>query len=198
MTTALLLSGGMDSISIAWWKRPSLLIFVDYGQAPAEAEEAAGRAAADAISLRYEAVRADCSALGSGDMAGTPALGVAPVSEWWPFRNQLILTIAGVAALRAGMSELMIGALRTDSAHADGRPEFVERISGLMEMQEGGLRVTAPAIHLSAPELVEAAGIPKSVLAWAHSCHTGNLACGQCRGCIKHYSTWKALGWDPH
>lgn len=196
--TALLLSGGMDSVSIAWWKRPSLAIFVDYGQAPAAAEEAAGRAAADAIGLPFQVVRADCSALGSGDMAGTPALGMAPVPEWWPFRNQLILTIAGVAALRAGEAELMIGALRTDGAHADGRPEFIERISALMAMQEGGLRVTAPAIGLSAPELVQQSGIPQSVLAWAHSCHTSNAACGQCRGCLKHYSTWKALGWQPH
>jgi 7-cyano-7-deazaguanine synthase len=92
----------------------------------------------------------------------------------------------------------MIGALRTDGEHADGRPEFVKRISDLMQMQEGGMSVSAPAIGLSAPELVREAGIPKSVLGWAHSCHKSNLACGQCRGCVKHYNTWKALGWDPH
>lgn len=195
---ALLLSGGMDSVSIAWWKRPKVSIFVDYGQKPAQAEEAAGRAAAEAMGLRYEVVRADCSALGSGDLAGRPASAVAPASEWWPFRNQLILTLAGTAALQFGETELMIGALRTDEHHADGRPEFIEKISSLMEMQEGGLRVSAPAIGYSAPELVEASQIPQSVLAWAHSCHTGNLACGQCRGCVKHFETWEALGWTPH
>ena len=196
--TALLLSGGMDSISIAWWKRPSLAIFVDYGQLPAKAEEAASRAAAEAIGLKYEVVRADCSALGSGDLAGQPAADVAPVPEWWPFRNQLILTIAGTLALRAGEDELMIGALRTDGEHADGRAEFIDLISRLMAMQEGGLRVSAPAIALSAPELVMVSATPKSVLGWAHSCHKSNLACGQCRGCVKHYKTWEALGWDPH
>jgi 7-cyano-7-deazaguanine synthase len=36
------------------------------------------------------------------------------------------------------------------------------------------------------------------VLAWAHSCHTGVLACGRCRGCVKHYETWRELGWDAH
>ena len=195
---ALLLSGGMDSVSIAWWKRPTISIFVDYGQKPAQAEEAAGRAAAEVIGLRYEVVRADCSALGSGDLAGRPASAVAAASEWWPFRNQLILTLAGTAALQFGETELMIGALRTDGHHADGRPEFIEKISSLMEMQEGGLKVTAPAIGYSAPELVEASHIPQSVLAWAHSCHTGNLACGQCRGCVKHFETWEALGWTPH
>lgn len=196
--TALLLSGGMDSISIAWWKRPTLAIFVDYGQLPAKAEEAASRAAAETIGLKYEVIRADCSALGSGDLAGKPASGIAPVPEWWPFRNQLILTIAGAVALRAGEEELMIGALRTDGEHADGRAAFIDQISKLMAMQEGGLRVSAPAIAFSAPELVTVSAIPKSVLAWAHSCHKSNLACGACRGCVKHYETWKALGWDPH
>ncbi len=195
---AVLMSGGMDSISIAWWKRPEIAIFVDYGQKPASAERDAGLAACRAMNIRYEQVNADCSAIGSGDMAGTAPSPHAPVSEWWPFRNQLILTLAGVAALRFGATELLIGTLRTDGQHADGLPAFVERISDLMSMQEGGLTVSAPAIGLSATELVIASGIDKATLAWAHSCHTGVLACGNCRGCIKHYGTWKALGWDAH
>jgi 7-cyano-7-deazaguanine synthase len=195
---ALLMSGGMDSVSIAWWKRPDVAIFVDYGQRPAAAEEAAGIAACRAMAIPHETVRADCAALGSGSMAGSPANHLAPVPEWWPFRNQLILTLAGIAALRLGVKELMIGTLSTDSQHADGRLEFVTRISDLMGMQEGGLIVSAPAISMTADELVRTSGIPKDVLAWAHSCHTGELACGQCRGCFKHYETWKTLGWDPH
>ncbi|MBR0684451.1 7-cyano-7-deazaguanine synthase [Bradyrhizobium manausense] len=195
---AVLMSGGMDSISIAWWKRPEIAIFVDYGQKPASAERDAGQAACRAMNIRYEQVNADCSAVGSGDMAGTAPSSHAPVSEWWPFRNQLILTLAGAAALRLGATELLIGTLRTDGQHADGLPAFVDRISDLMSMQEGGLTVSAPAIGLSAPELVIASGIDKATLAWAHSCHTGVLACGNCRGCIKHYETWKALGWDAH
>src|ERR1700688_3830525 len=194
---ALLMSGGMDSISIGWWKRPDLAIFVDYGQLPAAAERAAGIAACRSMDIRYETVGADCSSLGSGNMAGLPPNTFAPIPEWWPFRNQLILTLAGMAALRLGSTELMIGTLITDEQHADGRPEFVDRVSDLMEMQEGGLTVSAPAIGLTAAELVRISGIPKDVLAWAHSCHTSELACGQCRGCVKHYETWKALGWNP-
>lgn len=195
---ALLLSGGMDSTCIAWWKRPDVAIFVDYGQRPAKAEEAAGRAVCEAIGLRFEMVRADCSALGSGDMAGTKSLDVSPVSEWWPYRNQLILTIAGAVALRFGVKNLMIGALKTDHLHVDGRAEFVSSISTLMEMQEGGLSVSAPAIEMSAEELVVHSGISQNILGWAHSCHVSNFACGNCRGCIKHYETWERIGWSPH
>jgi 7-cyano-7-deazaguanine synthase len=195
---ALLLSGGMDSTCIAWWQRPDVAIFVDYGQIPAQAEEAAARAVCEVIGLRFEVVRADCSALGSGDMAGAPGLSVSPVPEWWPFRNQLILTLAGVTALRLGATSLMIGALVSDGVHADGRPEFITAVSNLMAMQEGGLTVSAPAIEMTAVELVQTSGIPQEVVAWAHSCHKSNIACGQCRGCRKHYATWKALGWPPH
>lgn len=198
MITALLLSGGMDSVSIAWWKKPDVAITVDYGQLPADAEIAAAGKVADLLSIRHEVIRVDCSSLGSGDMAGTAPSPAAPVSEWWPFRNQLILTLAGMAAVRMAAERLLIGTLSTDGQHADGRPEFVKRISGLMSMQEGGLVVEAPAIALDAVELVHRSGIDQATLAWAHSCHTGNFACGRCRGCVKHFNTWKALGWTPH
>jgi len=194
----LLLSGGMDSVSIAWWKRPDVAITVDYGQRPAEAEIAAAGAVCIALGIRHEVVRADCSSLGSGDMAGQPPAAIAPVPEWWPFRNQLVLTLAGIAAVKLGVTHLMIGALATDGVHADGRPEFVEVMSKVMSLQEGGITVSAPAIGLTAVELVKTSGIPREVLAWAHSCHVANFACGQCRGCVKHYQTWEALGWDPH
>ncbi len=193
-----LLSGGMDSISIAWWKRPDIAISVDYGQRAAAAELEAAGAVCRAIGIRHEIVRADCSSLGSGDMAGLPPIAAAPVPEWWPFRNQLVLTLAGIAAVRLGISNLMIGALVTDGEHADGRPDFIEAISTLMSLQEGGITVTAPAISMTAVDLVRMSGIPREVLAWAHSCHIGDFACGQCRGCVKHYKTWEALGWDPH
>lgn len=195
---ALLLSGGMDSTAIAWWKRPDVAISIDYGQRPAGAELRAAGAVCMALGIRHETIRADCSSLGSGDLAGKRALDAAPIPEWWPFRNQLILTLAGIAAVRLGVRSLMIGALATDAEHADGRPAFVDAISGLMSLQEGGVTVNAPAIGMDAPELVRVSGIPREVLAWAHSCHVGDLACGRCRGCVKHYRTWKALGWDPH
>lgn len=198
MKTALLLSGGMDSVSIAWWKRPDVSITIDYGQKPAEAEIVAASQVAEALGIRHEVIRVDCSALGSGDMAGTVPAAAAPVSEWWPFRNQLVLTLAGMLAVRLEVDRLFIGALATDGQHADGRPEFVERISALMAMQEGGIQVEAPAHSLDAVQLVKTSGITRDVLAWAHSCHTGNFACGRCRGCIKHFNTWQALGWPAH
>src|SRR6266568_6936973 len=103
MKTALLLSGGMDSIAIAHWHRPEIAITVDYGQQPAAGEIRAAQAVADVLSIEHHIVRADLSALGSGDMAGSAALGVAPVTEWWPFRNQMLVTLAAMKGLVLGV-----------------------------------------------------------------------------------------------
>jgi 7-cyano-7-deazaguanine synthase len=184
---AVLLSGGMDSIALTYWRRPEVAITVDYGQAAAPAEVAAARQIATELDIRHEVVVVDCSKLGSGDMAGTAPINAAPVSEWWPYRNQMLVTLAGMRAISMGVTELMLGSVSSDGTHADGRSGFFDAIDRLMNMQEGGMRVSAPALSLSTVELIRTSEIPAPLLAWAHSCHVGPLACGTCRGCVKHF-----------
>jgi len=195
---ALLLSGGMDSIALAWWQRPAVAITVDYGQRAAATELAASARVCAELGIAHEIVRADCSALGSGDMAEGAALNVAPVTEWWPYRNQLLVTLGAMRGIALGVSELMLGSVASDGSHADGRPEFYAAIDALLVAQEGAMRVSAPALHLSTAALVREARIPRELLAWAHSCHVGNLACGGCRGCIKHYQVTGELYGDAY
>lgn len=194
----ILLSGGMDSIALAYWQQPDVAFTIDYGQAAAEAEIAAAGQVASVLGMRHEIIVVDCSSLGSGHMAGTEALDLAPAPDWWPFRNQLLLTLAGMRAVAIGVTELMVGSVASDDVHADGRPAFYASIDTVMGMQEGGVRVTAPAIGMTTAELVRISGVPQSVLAWAHSCHVGNLACGMCRGCVKHYDVTGELTGDAY
>jgi 7-cyano-7-deazaguanine synthase len=49
MAKAILLSGGIDSIALAYWQRPDIAITIDYGQAPAQAEINASTAVASAL-----------------------------------------------------------------------------------------------------------------------------------------------------
>lgn len=198
MKRGLLLSGGMDSVALAYWKRPAFAYTVDYGQLAAEGEIRAAQIIAEELGIAHRVIHVDCRALGSGDMAGQPPNTAAPVSEWWPFRNQLILTITAARALDDSVGELMVGAVKTDGRHADGRPEFFARADALFAMQEGGLRINAPALELDTVQLVRISGIPFSLLAWSHSCHTAGHACGTCRGCTKHAETMKALGHDDY
>ena len=195
---ALLLSGGMDSVALAWWKRPYIGITIDYGQAAAEGEIRAAGAVARCLGIRHEIIRVDCSSLGSGDMAGSTPISVAPVTEWWPYRNQMLATLAAMKAVGLGIGEIMLGSVATDSSHVDGTEAFYHALNAVVEMQEGAIRVSVPAIHLSSVELIKSSGIPRSVLSWAHSCHKSDLACGCCRGCHKHALTMSALGYGDY
>lgn len=193
MRRAVLLSGGMDSIALAWWIRPEVTLTVDYGHLSAAGEIRAARAVSEAIGAVHEVIRVDCSTLGSGDLAGRAALDVAPIPEWWPYRNQLLVTIAGMRAISMGINTLMFGAVASDCQHRDGTPEFFAMADKIMGLQEGSIRVEAPAIQMTSAALVRHAGVPRSVLAWAHSCHTGPFACGVCRGCSKHFMVMQEL-----
>lgn len=194
----LLLSGGMDSIAVAYWCKPQIAFTIDYGQLPAKAEIQASAAVSNQLGLRHEIVTVNLSHLGSGDLAGQKALDFAPASEWWPFRNQMLLSIAAMKAVTMGVDELMIGTVASDSFHADGSARFVQLMDELLSMQEGQLRVSAPGIHLNSVELIQHISAPQSLLAWSHSCHVSDLPCGVCRGCCKHYNVTAELGWDSH
>jgi 7-cyano-7-deazaguanine synthase len=198
MRTALLLSGGMDSIAIAHWLSPEIAITIDYGQRSAAGEIRASGAVAEALAIEHYVIHADLSVLGSGDMAGTAALRVAPVSEWWPFRNQMLVTFAAMKCVPLEAKRLLIGSLRTDRHHADGRRAFVDCLNVLLRQQEGEITLEAPAINLGAAELIRMSGVPMEMLAWAHSCHVSDFACGLCRGCRKHYETLRDLGEIPY
>jgi 7-cyano-7-deazaguanine synthase len=194
MKTGLLLSGGMDSISLAWWRRPNLAITVDYGQLAAAAEISASSAICKMLSIEHHILHLDCRDLGSGDMAGTEATARAPASDWWPYRNQMLVTMAAMKSIGLGVTHLILGTVKSDASHRDGTPDFVSAISGLLSMQEGEMVVEAPAIHFSTLELVRMARVPSSVLAWAHSCHKADVACGACRGCNKYFEVMQELG----
>jgi len=185
----------MDSIAIAWWKRPQWAVTIDYGQKAAAAERLAAAQVCKEIGIEHEVITVDCSTLGSGDMAYSVPDAHATTSDWWPYRNQLLITLACMRAITREVQMLYIGAVKSDGEnHRDGTPEFVSRMDGLMAYQEGGLRVVAPAIEQTTVELVKMAEVPPGLLAWAHSCHKADIACGNCRGCNKYLATYAELG----
>lgn len=194
MKTALLLSGGMDSLAIAWWKRPQLAITIDYGQKAAAAEILASTTICAQLGIEHSIIQVDCSSLGSGDMANRSPDAAAPTTDWWPYRNQLLITLAAMRAISNGVGILLIGTVSSDESHLDGTLEFVARMDSLVTYQEGGLRIEAPAIQFSTAELIRMSGVPSELLAWSHSCHKANMACGNCRGCNKYMSTYEDLG----
>ncbi|WP_300400341.1 7-cyano-7-deazaguanine synthase [Nocardioides sp.] len=194
-STLLLLSGGHDSIALAAWLRPDACLTIDYGQRPVAGEIRASKAATAALGLNWHHLRADLSAVGSGlmhdtgdddEVAGAVTPG-SPSPEWWPYRNQLLVSLAASWALPRGFTELVVGSVAPDGArHRDGTADFYERLDAVVSFQEGGLRVNAPAVGMTTVELLETSGVPDAVLAYAHSCHLAEYPCGLCPGCRKH------------
>jgi 7-cyano-7-deazaguanine synthase len=84
-----------------------------------------------------------------------------------------------------------------DEVHADGRPEFLATLDQLMSVQEGGVRLSAPARALSSEDLVRRAPRMAELLPWTFSCHIGEFPCGQCRGCTKHKFVLDAIARTP-
>jgi len=126
-------------------------------------------------------------------MAGLAPLAQAPAEEWWPFRNQLLATLAAAWAVGNGISELAFASVKSDATHSDGRDEFFAALCRLVELQEGGVRIVAPVIGLSTEELIKKSGMPRNWLGWTHSCFVGGMACGHCRGCKKRSEVLRNL-----
>ncbi|WAC92227.1 7-cyano-7-deazaguanine synthase [Mycobacterium sp. Aquia_213] len=203
----LLLSGGHDSIALAAWLRPEGCLTIHYGQRPVEGEMRASKAAADSLGLPWHTLRVDLTPVGSGLLHDDGATGsaamakraeqaeVAPSPEWWPYRNQLLVSLAAAWALPRGYEELLVGSVGPDGArHRDGTAGFYERLNEVLVYQEGCLRVTAPAVGMTTVELIEVSGVDDSVLGYAHSCHTAAYPCDMCPGCRKHHDVISGSG----
>ena len=196
MSDLLLLSGGIDSIAIAAWRRPECCLTVDYGQLPSAAEIDSAAEVCRRLGLVHDVIRVPIGQLGSGVLAGRPASEFSSHEEFWPFRNQFLLTVAAMYAARHSLQRVLIGTVRNDTRHSDGSASFVSQIAQLVAQQEGHIAILAPAIELTTVELVKLAKVDQSILGWAHSCHTSVVACGHCPGCNKHFETMRDLGWN--
>jgi 7-cyano-7-deazaguanine synthase len=182
---ALLLSGGIDSSALAAWKRPDIALTVDYGQRSAAGEIDAAKAIAAELRIAHEVLRVDLSSLGAGPLAGKKPSKLARAPEWWPYRNQLLITLAGMLFVSRGLKQIIIGAVATD-IHADGKSKFIKSIDRLMQLQEGHVRVIAPAVAMTSERLLVRSKFPRSLLGLTFSCHALKYPCGRCPGCKKH------------
>ncbi|MFL6726686.1 MAG: 7-cyano-7-deazaguanine synthase [Sphingomicrobium sp.] len=186
---ALLFSGGLDSTALAFWTKPDRLLFVDYGQVCAEGELRAATKISTELHLVLDTRRVDVRSCGAGDMAGGVALS-SEAPEFWPYRNQFLITLAAMTYASEPMLSISIGTVCTDRVHPDGHPEFLRKLQAALRTQ-ADVKLEAPAISITSKTLIKRSGVPIDLLGWAFSCHRSNYACGQCRGCAKHFKTFR-------
>jgi 7-cyano-7-deazaguanine synthase len=195
MSSLLLLSGGIDSTLLAAAVRPSVCLFIDYGQRPASGEYDAARYVSGYLGIEFDSIEVDLSSLGSGLLVGSAQPELSPTEEWFPYRNQFLVTIAAAKAIKMNIRTVMLGVVGGDGArHVDGSSVFVAVLDSLVAMQEGGVHVQAPHLGQTPQALLAESSLPSQVLLRTYSCHTGNLACGQCPGCLRRYDLLRGSG----
>ncbi len=197
MKTMLLLSGGMDSVALCYWKRPDFCVTIDYGQNSAAGECRAAKQVANFLAIPHEVISINCSAIGFGSLQinhRKPPNSRQKVPEsWWPYRNQMLITIAAARCVAFGVDRLAIGTVAGDQHYCDGRRSFIDAMAMVLKVQEYRIVLRAPAIALTTEQLIRRSRIPSALLAWAHSCHTAPVACGICAGCEKSARVWKSV-----
>lgn len=194
----LLLSGGLDSTTLAAIHRPARALYIDYGQRPAAAEARAATKVAQLLGIPLTTLKLDLRPIGGGLLHGEAPLPHAPSPEWWPYRNQLLVTAAAAVALRARLDHVLIGTVAGDGdRHADGTAAFYTALDQLLRLQEGGIGVVAPAVKQTTEELIKASRLGSEVLGWTVSCHRSDLPCGSCPGCWKRARVLREAGVQP-
>lgn len=191
---AILLSGGVDSISLAYNLKPEIAYTIDYGQTVAEREIYVSKYICDHLGIEHKVISIDCKSLGTGTLANTPNIAISPSEEWWPFRNQLLITLSAMQAIKDGVSEIYLASVKSDNFHTDGTKRFYDLMNNVVSFQEGNIKVVCPTLEYYSHELVKNYNVPINLISLAHSCHISNLACGRCSGCRKQLKVRYEIG----
>lgn len=185
MKRGVLLSGGIDSICLTYHLRPQIAYTVDYGQNSAEREISVSKMVCQTLKIKHEIIRVNCKSLGTGNLVKENSLKVSPSGEWWPFRNQLLITLCLMKAISQDIQELHLASVKSDSFHKDGTKEFYQYINTLTSFQEGNISIKCGTTELNSHELAQKYNVPMDLILMSHSCHLSNIACGNCSGCLK-------------
>lgn len=181
----ILLSGGVDSISLAYGLKPEIAYTINYGQTVAEREIYVSKYICNQLNIEHKIISVDCRGLGSGTLAGKENSKNSPSEEWWPFRNQLLVSLASMQAYNDGVSEIYLASVKSDQFHTDGTSRFYNLLNDLVSYQEGNIKILCPTLGHYSHELVKRFNVPLNLISIAHSCHISNLSCGRCSGCKK-------------
>lgn len=212
--SVILLSGGIDSTTVlaqavAFGRSPFCLIF-DYGQTLAKEVQVAMKNADrfglpfQVVSMPMEWISPGCALLGDGSQiphgrtraeisaGGTPATYV-------PFRNGIMLAIAGAFGEAHGLEEIYCGGNGLDSGNYwDDTQEFAEAMEKAIDRGTSPKykpRVLFPNATRTKADVVRvglALGVDYSTT-W--SCYrNGDHHCGTCDSCVQRSNALAAYG----
>ena len=171
-TLLVLASGGVDSSTLLWLLAeqdlsPSAL-FVNYGQAAAEAESAAVARVCSAVGAPLRNVQYSGMSFGSGEIRG---------------RNAYLLHTA-LIEFPASSGVVALG-IHAGTGYADCSPEFVDVMQRSYDFHTGGaINIAAPFLHWTKQQVYALAGQLEIPLEQTYSCESASRPCRTCRSCL--------------
>ncbi len=195
MRTAILLSGGMDSMVLLAWMvskkiRPVLAIAFDYGQRHVKELQCAERIAVlyrvtNFAKLKIEPIKGS-SLTGHGTIPHAHYESPEQLSTVVPGRNALMISTACSRMFGMGYDALYLAPHAGDAAiYSDCRKEFVVAISDAMKAS-CSISIEAPFLNYTKRDIAligRELGVP---VAMSWSCYEGGEEpCGKCGACME-------------
>ena len=197
--TVVILSGGMDSTTVAYKAKNAgfdiVALHFNYGQRTQNKELQSFYAICDDLNIQNRYVidldffKQIGSALVDKNMKiPTNGLEEGIPATYVPFRNGIFLSIATAIAEKEGAKSLMIGVVEEDSSgYPDCRENFIKSMQEAINLgtkDDTHIQIITPLIHLRKEDIVKEAikeGV-KLELTW--SCYQNeDKACGVCDSC---------------
>ncbi len=199
MKSVVILSGGMDSATVAYKAKnlgyDIVALHFNYGQRTQNKELQSFHAICDDLDIqnRYVIDLDFFEQIGSALVDKKIEIPTGGIKEgipvtYVPFRNGIFLSIAAAIAEKENASKLMIGVVEEDSSgYPDCRENFINSIQKAINLgtkDETKIEIVTPLIHLKKEDIVKEAikeGV-KLELTW--SCYQNeDKACGVCDSC---------------
>ena len=215
-----LLSGGLDSATVAAWARARgfdvIGLSIDYGQRH-RCELDAAKALASHLGLADHVVlRVDLAAFGGSALtdAAIPvprdrpdeALAAEIPTTYVPARNTVFLSLALALAEARGATAIGLGVNAIDySGYPDCRPEFLDAFRHLAALAtKAGVEghapeIVAPLVDLTKAEIVELGvelGLDQGLTTSCYDPDASGRPCGHCDSCRLRAAGFAAVGID--
>ena len=212
MKTAVIVSGGMDSVTLAYWLADKghevSLVSFDYGQRHRRELESA-RLIAERMGVEHTVI--DISGI-RPLLAGSALTDDVEVPHGHyeeesmrvtvvPNRNAIMLSIAWGMACATGADALACGVHSGDHfIYPDCRPDFITQLNTALRTGTDGhrsesLRLLAPFIGMSKTDIAAEGGrlaVPYE-LTW--TCYEGGeVHCGRCGACVERKEAFRDSG----
>jgi 7-cyano-7-deazaguanine synthase len=212
MKAVCLLSGGMDSATLAYFAREQgfrvYCLHFNYGQRTERKERASARKVAGLLGAE-EFIEIDLSYLTrfGGSSLTDHRLPVDAYqadrenipNTYVPFRNANLLSIATSYAEARGAGAIFIGVQSQDySGYPDCRPQFIEAFQRLVDTgtrDDTCIRIMAPFLRMTKKEILTIGERLKVPYEYTWSCYRNEeKACGICGACHFRRAAFKDLG----